>query len=57
MKFGNCDIAESIGKLNWKDFQRFYNESLTTKVIESPEDVYKALGGTPPTKKDKKEAE
>ncbi len=54
MKFGRIDLNERLGKLTWKAFQVFFKDcNLDQKLKESPEDVFRKLGGKLPVKKKK----
>jgi hypothetical protein len=57
MKFGDVDINPDCnwGEWDWKEFLSFYDSSLKGHVIETPEDIAKALGVKVPKAKTKGE--
>ena len=46
------DVNECLGKLKWESFLKHFESNLSKKIKDSPESVYKKLGGKLP-KKDK----
>jgi uncharacterized iron-regulated protein len=55
MRFGNVDINERLewDKWSWKDFLQFYEHSLKGNIINSAEEIGKALGVKVPKAKEK----
>lgn len=56
MKFGNTDINTTDHSVNWKewtwkDFMKFFDNSLKGNVNETPEEIAKALGVKVPKEK------
>jgi hypothetical protein len=55
MLIGSVDVPDNIGAKDWAWFVSYYDQVLKGKTKDKPEQVYKKLGGTPPTKKTEKE--
>jgi hypothetical protein len=49
------DLNPKLGALSWKAFLSYYEQSLKGKVKETPDELFKLLGGKMPPKKNKEE--